>query len=450
MSDTYELISSQTLSSSALSVTFSNIPSTFTDILVVVSARSNRASAEDGLGVKLNNLTSGYSYRLLSGNGSAASSGSTAFEQTWAGRIPGANVTSNTFGNAEIYIPNYRSSTAKSYSVTAAMENNDSTAFITLNAIVQSNTSAITSLEFSAINSTLASGSSFFLYGITRSDDNSPGTFGIQATGGDEVFIANGYKVHVFKSSGTFNVTSPGWADVLVIGGGGGGGGGLGGGGGAGGYRAVSTRLETNTSNSVIVGAGGAGGVFLGAAGANGTDSVLGSITSVGGGRGGAYQTVGSTGGSAGGNGGDLESTVPGTSAVGGQGNAGGRSRKGSGGENSNDPFATGAGGGASQVGADGTITGSGKGGDGISSSITGTSITRAGGGGGGGDIFRKPNSGGSGGAGGGGAGGSGASYTASGTSGSVNTGAGGGGAANQGNGGAGGSGIVIIRYPVS
>jgi len=101
-------------------------------------------------------------------------------------------------------------------------------------------------------------------------------------------------------------------------------------------------------------------------------------------------------------------------------------------------------GGGASEVGAN-TSTGDGSaGGDGVANSISGSSVTYAGGGGGG----AYSGTGGAGGSGGGGAGGD---PDEDGVAGTANTGGGGGGAGGGANaaraGAAGGSGIVIIRY---
>ena len=78
-------------------------------------------------------------------------------------------------------------------------------------------------------------------------------------------------------------------------------------------------------------------------------------------------------------------------------------------------------------------------GGDGLSSSITGSAVTRAGGGGG-----VTENSGGTQGSGGAGGGGN-ASYSGTGSSGTTNTGSGGGGY-HTGTSGTGGSGVVILR----
>jgi hypothetical protein len=86
-----------------------------------------------------------------------------------------------------------------------------------------------------------------------------------------------------------------------------------------------------------------------------------------------------------------------------------------------------------------------GNGGPGITSTITGSSVGRAGGGGGGGNTTAGTGVDG---------GGSGGKTTVNGTSGTVNSGGGGGGtiAGPSGNysGGAGGSGIVILKFPAT
>lgn len=217
-------------------------------------------------------------------------------------------------------------------------------------------------------------------------------------------------------------------ASYLVVGGGGGGGiptGGFdpasAGGGGAGGYLSGSTLFIPTTVYSVTVGAGGSG-----SSPANGSNSTALGLTAVGGGKGGngdsSSGTAGSSGGSGGGGG---YANKSGGAATSGQGNSGG-----------NSTLTTGGGGGASAAG------GTPNGGAGTASSITGTSVTYAGGGGGGGS-----GSFGTGGAGGGGNGGN----NGNGTAGTANTGGGGGGTGGtSGSGGNGGSGVVIFSVPTA
>ena len=196
--------------------------------------------------------------------------------------------------------------------------------------------------------------------------------------------------------------------DFLCIAGGAGGGGGTsgaGGGGGAGGYRA-SYNSETSGGGgssessltftpgivyTITVGDGGAGGVASDGdteKGTNGNDSVISGsnitdITSVGGGGGGggssASRATGGDGGSGGGAGDPNRSNTPG-SGTSNQGYGGGAS--GSGG---NDALQQGGGGGgAGSVGLAASSTAGGNAGVGVASTITGSSVTRAGGGGGG------------------------------------------------------------------
>jgi hypothetical protein len=266
------------------------------------------------------------------------------------------------------------------------------------------------------------------------------------------------YRVHTFTTSGTLTVIESGFAEVLVVAGGGPGGGQGGndgsGGGGAGGLVFNSAfELTAGNSMSVVVGAGGAG-VSAATKGSNGSNSVLGSTTAIGGGAGGSEASgptrEGNSGGSGGGAGGYSSAHLGGAGTLG-QGNKGGDNKQtGGGGIN----YGGGGGGGAGAPGEDGnnTIVGQlGYGGSGLPYSMPSTTTHYAGGGGCGGGYGAT---GGTGGAGGGGNGGNSASGQATGTSGTANTGGGGGGAGGSvqggaGNSGSGGSGIIIVRYIV-
>jgi hypothetical protein len=230
--------------------------------------------------------------------------------------------------------------------------------------------------------------------------------------------------------------------EYLVVAGGGGGGSGDGGGGGAGGFRTGTDFVALpNTAYPVTVGTGGTGGTASVAT--NGQASTLSLITSVGGGAGGSY--VGTGRGALGGSGGGGASGLVGGAGTSGHGTAGGNGA----GSGIN---AGGGGGGAGAVGANGAGTGpapiGGNGGAGLASSITGSSITYAGGGGGG---ISGIGTRGSGGAGGGGIGGDGDGNPP--VAGTANTGGGGGGGGSDSSpqdldGANGGSGVVIIAYP--
>lgn len=104
-------------------------------------------------------------------------------------------------------------------------------------------------------------------------------------SGGVEI-VDGGYRYHIFTSSGTIVVSTPGSAEVLVVGGGAGGGSDCGSGGGGGDVR-ISTVNFVAPSEAVTVGAGGAAGV-AGAAGANGGDSSVGTLSVAFGGGAGA------------------------------------------------------------------------------------------------------------------------------------------------------------------
>jgi hypothetical protein len=231
----------------------------------------------------------------------------------------------------------------------------------------------------------------------------------------------------------TFGISGSNYPKIeyLVVAGGGGGGYSVGGGGGAGGLISGNDLdVGPGSSYTVTIGGGGIAGTVGSTPGGNGSPSIFGLFTAIGGGAGaGSGVTAIATGRSGGSGGGgamvDGGGTVQGGSGTTGQGNNGGT------GVHVPGNYAYSGGGGG--AGAVGTAGGPGGGGIGIQTSITGTATYYAGGGGGGGS--------------GNGAGGSGGGGSP-GVDGTTNTGGGGGGSNISTNGRTGGSGIVIIAYP--
>ena len=168
MATTYTLISSNVLTSSAASVTFSSIPATYTDLVVRASIRSDRSAVEDWLFIKFNGLTTNRSYTRLTGSGSAAASGRSTTGIV-LGEINAATATANTFSNQEIYIPSYTASQNKPMSGIGMQEDNAAAAYMMASAGLWSNTSAITEINlYPETGPNFVSGSSFYLYGISN------------------------------------------------------------------------------------------------------------------------------------------------------------------------------------------------------------------------------------------------------------------------------------------
>jgi hypothetical protein len=415
-------------SGGAASIEFTNIPQTYTDLVIKASLRDTRTdSPVTDVALTFNNSATGYSMRMIYGDGSSAGSASSSGASRITGFYENTNqTTSNTFSNNEIYIPNYTSSNNKSVSIDGVAENNATTIYSSLVAGLWADSSAITSIKLvPAVGSlSYAQYSTATLYGVTSA------AVGAKATGGIISQDAN-YFYHTFVASGTFTPTANLSCDYLVVAGGGAGGasGGQshgGGGGGAGGYR-TSTGFSTlaNTNYTVTVGAGGAGNTTT--KGGDGSNSVFSTITSDGGGGGGygvdaGTNRQGNNGGSGGGSGSSNSASIAGGTGTSGQGNNGGDSGPAGVGR-------AGSGGGASAAGTTAaTITTDTAGGAGTASSISGSSVTYAVGGGCNGTINTQF------------------------PSGTANTGNGGHGAYNgsgitQYAGGSGGSGIVIVRY---
>jgi hypothetical protein len=445
---TYTPIYSTTFSSAASSITFSNVPTTFTDLAVSIGGKF---SADISAGVYFNGDTgSNYAVTRMWGNGSSGQSSSSN----------GSSQISLTAGNGSVIsaytfsVMNY--SNATTYKTLIGRSSQDQ---VSARVGLWRSTSPVTSVTFVANGGNFAAGTVITMYGIKAA------TPAPKATGGDQVYTDNTYWYHIFNNSGTFDVKTAMNVDYLVVAGGGGGGCDYGaGGGGAGGLRSTVTAtggggtLESQLSllpvqYSVAVGAGGAGGRIMsgtiGSYGVTGSNSVFSSVTSIGGGGGAFGNQANSGNGLSGGSGGGAYGfgTESGGARTVGQGYAGG-SLVSSGG-----PWPAGAGGGGAGAaggnasgGATSPVATGGAGGNGVAVAITGSSVTYAGGGGG--TSFYNTSGSYSGGSGGGGAG----VRQGSGVAGTTNLGGGGGAGASNSSGqagGNGGSGIVIVRYAV-
>ena len=169
MANTYTLIASSTVGSGgAANIEFTSIPQTYTDLLVLASARSTRNSdTVDDLVIRFNGSTTSYTSKRLYGTGSSVVSDSPTDIRGFA---VADNSTGSTFSNNQFYIPNYTSnSTYKSVSVDGVNENNATTAYSVLDAGLWSNNSAITSITLLANNGNLMQYSTAYLYGIKNS-----------------------------------------------------------------------------------------------------------------------------------------------------------------------------------------------------------------------------------------------------------------------------------------
>jgi hypothetical protein len=161
MPQTYTPIATTTLASTAASYTFSSIPATYTDLVVVATARNTTATYTAT--IRLNGDSgSNYSSTQLYGNGTTAGSNRdtsrTSIDNIYAASSAD---TANVFNTTLVHIMNYANSTTYKTVLSRSNLNIQVAASVGL----WRSTAAITSVGiFSASN--FAAGSIFTLYGI--------------------------------------------------------------------------------------------------------------------------------------------------------------------------------------------------------------------------------------------------------------------------------------------
>ena len=167
MAKVYKALSTVTVGAGgAANIEFTSIPSTYTDLALKLSGRSNRSETTEFLSINLNSSASDFTNKTLEGTGTTVYSGSYG---AYIGSIPAATATASTFGSFEIYIPNYAGSNFKSISSDSVSENNITQAYSDLIASLWSQTAAITSVKLVTNNaSNFVQYSTATLYGISN------------------------------------------------------------------------------------------------------------------------------------------------------------------------------------------------------------------------------------------------------------------------------------------
>ena len=170
MANTYTLISSNVLSGAAASVTFSSIPSTYTDLVIRTSTRTDGPNVGSYFTYYYNSDTSSKSVTYLErDNANVVASFRDTVNEAW-GASTAASATTNTFGSAEVYIPNYAGTDNKPSSAFGAGESNAANGpRMAISANLTQLTSAVTSITLSGGDGSFLAGSSFYLYGIKNS-----------------------------------------------------------------------------------------------------------------------------------------------------------------------------------------------------------------------------------------------------------------------------------------
>jgi len=170
MATTYTLISSVTVGSGdAANIEFTNIPQTYTDLLVKLSIRQTKPDGYSEIAVKFNSSSANFTVIALDGAGTVKSSFTTTAAYVGSALGTTSNGGTSSFSNNEIYILNYTSSNYKSYSADSVAERN----YASLNDLLLttglwSNSAAITSLLFESPSYNIEQYSTAYLYGISN------------------------------------------------------------------------------------------------------------------------------------------------------------------------------------------------------------------------------------------------------------------------------------------
>lgn len=167
MANTFTKISTVTVGvDGAASISFTSIPSTYTDLCVKISARTTNAYFRDSVSIRPNDATTNKTNLFLIGQGTSVVAGPQSDIYV---EIEGdSGTTASVFGNADIYIGDYTSNHSKTFLIETVTENSSASSnALCLTAGLWSSSAAITSLTF--LSASFMQYSTATLYGIKNS-----------------------------------------------------------------------------------------------------------------------------------------------------------------------------------------------------------------------------------------------------------------------------------------
>lgn len=179
MAYTYEYIASSILSTNTATITFSSIPSTYTDLELRIMAKGNNSG--DGtfnhMVFSVNNSSAAMYNSVHTRGDAGASNNQSASKATnitygLASYIDGPTAPADAFGASSIYFFNYAGPAYKPFRWHSANEYNVSPRYTNWGGGVINTNTAISSIEIRSDQFTITSyqaGSQFYLYGIKNS-----------------------------------------------------------------------------------------------------------------------------------------------------------------------------------------------------------------------------------------------------------------------------------------
>ena len=163
--NSYESISTVSVTSAVSSISFTSIPSTYKHLQIRLIAQSTGVDA--GLLTFNSDTGANYTRHRLTGNGTTAAAGaSVSLNGASINSLGGYPDTANTFGATVIDILDYTDTNKYTTLRSLSGEDLNGTGFIELTSNLWLNTAAVTNINYAAVGGDWKQYSSFALYGI--------------------------------------------------------------------------------------------------------------------------------------------------------------------------------------------------------------------------------------------------------------------------------------------
>lgn len=164
-----QVLATQTLAAVAASITFSNIPQTFRNLLLLGKLRSTIAGTADDGFMRLNSdATANYDSAYLYVNGTTVAGGTIVASTNgiYVGALPGSTSAANNASAIELTLPDYARTAWRKSGHARASDQSETRQVCLISDGSWRNTAAVTSLTIYASGGNLAANSTVTLYGL--------------------------------------------------------------------------------------------------------------------------------------------------------------------------------------------------------------------------------------------------------------------------------------------
>lgn len=175
MTDIYFIAQTEVETATATDIEFTSIPADYDELILILSARSNKSSTTDNIALTFNGSSAAYYGLILYQENSGTPASATVNNASSLTTLyaTGDTAAANCFSTTTVHISGYTSTAAKAFTFESSTTNNSGSVLQAFGNGVWNNSSTISSLKLDPVTGDFMQFSKATLYGVLSGSDGS-------------------------------------------------------------------------------------------------------------------------------------------------------------------------------------------------------------------------------------------------------------------------------------